>query len=260
MESLGGMDSLSFQWPISKTQERFILESAQMIADATIEHDLQRGLCLALEAADGKLATFQSALKVVQNFNSLVEFNKVQPKRFPTNSELETILQFARDECSIEILPVSPFSPHVYGEVSFDLIRRMCNQISTCSGSSFVDIGAGIGQAVLQVAGTLKLEHCMGLEIRDDLYEVSLKFGQNFRRHMEWFGKLHSPFEFLRGDVTSGDLRDRIFRSTVYFINNYEFDAVTNNYIMDNLMECRDGTVAYTTKRFVRDRSYRSVK
>jgi len=60
-----------------------------------------------------------------------------------------------------------PFSPEVYGETSFEFIAQMVDQTSITSNDTFIDLGSGVGQVVLQIAGSTSAKLCIGIEKAD---------------------------------------------------------------------------------------------
>lgn len=60
-----------------------------------------------------------------------------------------------------------PFSPEVYGETSFDLVCQMIDQIDISTEDTFIDLGSGVGQVVLQVAAATPCKSCLGIEKAD---------------------------------------------------------------------------------------------
>lgn len=50
------------------------------------------------------------------------------------------------------------FSPLVYGELEQYLIEKVTCQMSSHKDGVFLDLGAGIGQVVFQIAGTLEMK------------------------------------------------------------------------------------------------------
>ncbi len=57
-----------------------------------------------------------------------------------------------------------PFSPEVYGETSFDLIAQMIKKLEITEHDTFIDLGSGVGQVVLQLAASTPCKFCYGIE------------------------------------------------------------------------------------------------
>jgi len=58
----------------------------------------------------------------------------------------------------------APFSPEVYGETSFELIVQMIKKLEITEHDTFIDLGSGVGQVVLQVAASTACRLCIGIE------------------------------------------------------------------------------------------------
>lgn len=52
----------------------------------------------------------------------------------------------------------------MYGETSFELVDQMINSIEFGEEDTFIDLGSGVGQVVLQVAAATKCKSCYGIE------------------------------------------------------------------------------------------------
>ena len=79
------------------------------------------------------------------------------------------------------------FSPRVYGETSFELIEQMVREIPFASDDTFIDLGSGVGQVVLQVAAMTDCSLCYGIEIAD----WPTTYAENMREEFE-------RYDFLR--------------------------------------------------------------
>lgn len=59
------------------------------------------------------------------------------------------------------------WSPEVYGETSFEFVSQMIENLDLRPNDIFIDLGSGVGQVVLQVAATVNLAGCIGIEKAD---------------------------------------------------------------------------------------------
>ena len=59
-----------------------------------------------------------------------------------------------------------PF-PYLTGETSFEFITQMVDNLQLKPNDCFVDLGSGVGQVVLQVAASVPLASCIGIEKAD---------------------------------------------------------------------------------------------
>lgn len=88
-----------------------------------------------------------------------------------------------------------PFSPQVYGETSFELIQQMLANISASEEDTFIDLGSGVGQVVLQVAASSNVKFSRGIEKAAYPSECARRMDKEFRRWMGFFGKPYQPYE-----------------------------------------------------------------
>lgn len=88
-----------------------------------------------------------------------------------------------------------PFSPQVYGETSFELIQQMVDSIPINGEDTFIDLGSGVGQVVLQVAASTNVKFSYGIEKADYPAQCAVRMDKEFRRWMAFFGKTYQPYE-----------------------------------------------------------------
>ncbi|VDN42428.1 unnamed protein product [Gongylonema pulchrum] len=87
----------------------------------------------------------------------------------------------------------------------------------------FVDLGSGVGQLVIHMAGGSKVRKAIGVEIAS----LPNHYAQNLSiEWMKWYGKKFRPFELHKGDFLDEKFRDLITKeATIILINNYAFTA-----------------------------------
>ncbi|VDP91438.1 unnamed protein product [Echinostoma caproni] len=110
-----------------------------------------------------------------------------------------------------------PFSPQVYGETSFELIYEMIETVKISSDDSFIDLGSGVGQVVLQVAACSDAKFCYGIEKADYPAVCASNMDAEFRRWMSFYGKSYRPYLV------------RLINSRNLFTKNKLFHLVRNN-------------------------------
>ena len=52
----------------------------------------------------------------------------------------------------------------VYGETSYELICQVIDKIHITEDDSFIDLGSGVGQVVLQMCAATLCKRCYGIE------------------------------------------------------------------------------------------------
>lgn len=88
-----------------------------------------------------------------------------------------------------------PFSDQVYGETSFELVQLMIDKVKNNADDTFIDLGSGVGQVVLQVAGSTDIKFSRGIELAQYPAECANRMDKEFRRWMAFFGKPYQPYE-----------------------------------------------------------------
>ncbi|KAG2236687.1 hypothetical protein INT48_000684 [Thamnidium elegans] len=133
------------------------------------------------------------------------------------------------------------FSNNVYGEINPILVKDFITKTGVNSKSVFMDLGCGIGNVVLQVAAQTGCE-AYGIEIM----ETPCKFA---KRQLKEYAARMKHGDFL--DVAANDLYSTLKRSDVLLVNNYAFDAATNQALAQLFLDLKEGTKIISLKSFV---------
>lgn len=143
-----------------------------------------------------------------------------------------------------------PFSPEVYGETSFDLVCQMIDQIKITPEDVFIDLGSGVGQVVLQMAATLPLKTCFGIERADVPSRYAIGMDTTFKMWMKWFGKKFNEYELIKGDFLADEHREKINSATIVFVNNFAFGPNVDHQLKERFADLRDGARIVSSKSF----------
>lgn len=143
-----------------------------------------------------------------------------------------------------------PFSPEVYGETSYDLICQMIEQIEITGDDVFIDLGSGVGQVVLQMAGSMPLKTCIGIERADVPSRYANGLDQLFKMWMKWFGKRINEYTLIKGDFLADEHREKINSATIVFVNNFAFGPNVDHQLKERFADLRDGAKIVSSKSF----------
>ncbi|XP_022101662.1 histone-lysine N-methyltransferase, H3 lysine-79 specific-like isoform X2 [Acanthaster planci] len=143
-----------------------------------------------------------------------------------------------------------PFSPEVYGETSFDLVAQMLEHVEISPDDTFIDLGSGVGQVVLQVAASAKCKVTYGIEKAD----VPAAYGEimmrEFERWMKWYGKEYSPYELHKGDFLSVEMKEKIANANIIFVNNFAFGPTVDHKLKERFANMKEGAKIVSSKAF----------
>ncbi|OAD04563.1 hypothetical protein MUCCIDRAFT_35994, partial [Mucor lusitanicus CBS 277.49] len=145
------------------------------------------------------------------------------------------------------------FSNNVYGEINPILVKDFITKTGVNSRSVFMDLGCGIGNVVLQVAAQTGCE-AYGIEIMETPCKFAKRQLKEYAARMKAWrlptGKIHFRHgDFL--DVAANDLYSTLKRSDVLLVNNYAFDAATNQALAQLFLDLKEGTKIISLKSFV---------
>ncbi|CAF1267100.1 unnamed protein product, partial [Didymodactylos carnosus] len=144
-----------------------------------------------------------------------------------------------------------PFSPSVYGETSTDLIDSIIKTIDLKKDHTFIDLGSGVGNVVLQIAALADCKHVYGIEHEEIPAKYAEAMETEFRFWMRWYGKRFSDFQLERGDFLLHEkINDRIKEADVIFVNNFVFGANVDHELKLKFMNMKDGAKIVSSKEF----------
>ncbi|KAK7074839.1 Histone-lysine N-methyltransferase, H3 lysine-79 specific [Halocaridina rubra] len=143
-----------------------------------------------------------------------------------------------------------PFSPEVYGETSYELICQMIDQIHITEDDTFVDLGSGVGQVVLQMAALTPCKICLGIEKADTPCRYASEMDRLYNKWMRWYGKRHSEYKLLKGDFLKKEHREAITGSSIVFVNNFAFGPNVDHMLKEVFADLKDGARIVSSKSF----------
>uniref|UniRef100_A0A8C9YWA6 Histone-lysine N-methyltransferase, H3 lysine-79 specific n=1 Tax=Sander lucioperca TaxID=283035 RepID=A0A8C9YWA6_SANLU len=160
----------------------------------------------------------------------------------PSNGLLRHILQ--------QVYNHSPFSPEVYGETSFDLVAQIIDEMEMMEDDTFVDLGSGVGQVVLQVAAATNCKHYYGVEKADIPATYAESMDKEFKKWMKWYGKKHGEYTLERGDFLSEEWKERIANTSIIFVNNFAFGPEVDHQLKERFANMKEGGKIVSSKPF----------
>lgn len=173
--------------------------------------------------------------------------------KFASRGLLRHILQLVYNSAVAEpekLNQYEPFSPEVYGETSYDLVCQMIDQIEITPDDVFIDLGSGVGQVVLQMAATMPLKSCLGIERADMPSKYAVDMDTHFRAWMKWFGKKFGDYQLIKGDFLVDEHREKINTATIIFVNNFAFGPNVDHALKERFADLRDGAKIVSSKSF----------
>lgn len=144
----------------------------------------------------------------------------------------------------------APFSAHVYGETTFKQVCQIIDNLKIGPDDVFIDLGSGVGQVVLQMAATIPLKLCFGIELADVPSNYAVVMDANFRASMKWFGKKFCDYQLIKGDFLSDEHREKINMATIIFVNNFAFGPAVNEALKQRFACLPDRVQIVSTRNF----------
>lgn len=144
-------------------------------------------------------------------------------------------------------------SDNVYGE----LLPRFCSDIFKKSGLShemtFVDLGSGVGNVVLQAALEIGCES-WGIEMMDNPCDLAELQEKEFPERTRQWGLRAGKVRLLRGDFTKNtEISAVLKRADVVLVNNQAFTPQLNDNLLSMFLDLKNGCQVISLKPFVPD-------
>uniref|UniRef100_A0A7N8Y929 Histone-lysine N-methyltransferase, H3 lysine-79 specific n=1 Tax=Mastacembelus armatus TaxID=205130 RepID=A0A7N8Y929_9TELE len=171
----------------------------------------------------------------------------------PSNGLLRHILQQVYNHSVTDpekLNNYEPFSPEVYGETSFDLVAQIIDEMEMMEDDTFVDLGSGVGQVVLQVAAATNCKHYYGVEKADIPATYAETMDKEFKKWMKWYGKKHGEYTLERGDFLSEEWKERIANTSIIFVNNFAFGPEVDHQLKERFANMKEGGKIVSSKPF----------
>ncbi|XP_032243303.2 histone-lysine N-methyltransferase, H3 lysine-79 specific isoform X2 [Nematostella vectensis] len=262
LKSPAGGDSLVYTWPLNKDgrdDASEIVEAIRWVCEDFPE------LKLAVEnyvLSSFDPESYESMSKLCERYNRAIDGilqlwkGRAPPPCIgipPSTDLLRHIIQtvYAKAVRDPEKLnSYEPFSPEVYGETSFDLVAQMIREVPMGREKTFIDLGSGVGQVILQVAASGNVKECFGVEKADTPARYAKEMDRCFRKWMHWFGKTYKPFTLVKGDFLDEKMRERLTTTDIIFVNNFAFGPSVDHQLKERFSTMKDGSMIISSKAF----------
>uniref|UniRef100_A0AAY4D2R4 Histone-lysine N-methyltransferase, H3 lysine-79 specific n=1 Tax=Denticeps clupeoides TaxID=299321 RepID=A0AAY4D2R4_9TELE len=206
--------------------------------------------------------SFESMQRLCDKYNRAIDSihqlwkGTTQPMKLnkrPSNGLLRHILQQVYNHSVTDpekLNNYEPFSPEVYGETSFDLVAQIIDEMEMMEDDTFVDLGSGVGQVVLQVAAATNCRHYYGVEKADIPATYAESMDREFKKWMKWYGKKHGEYTLERGDFLSEEWKERIANTSIIFVNNFAFGPEVDHQLKERFANMKEGGKIVSSKPF----------
>ncbi|XGW21236.1 hypothetical protein V3C99_004299 [Haemonchus contortus] len=270
-----GGETITFDWKPDEPQRNTELVSILFEVIGLCIKRLPCALPSVLHHLDNGSATFNNVDKTnLEEVRAVIEdFNKVAAPyaklwKGQTNPAFES---WSQDRADVDLLTIictlsfsravsnpqllnnhyAPFSSGVYGETSYEQMQMIIDQTVFRDSDVFLDLGCGVGQLVMYVAGGTKVKKSVGIEINDLPAKYGAAMSEDFSKWMKWWKKKCRPFQLIHGDMLDEQYRNLITQeATIIFINNYAFEPSLDLHIKNMLADCHVGTRIISTKAY----------
>ncbi|XP_034438351.1 histone-lysine N-methyltransferase, H3 lysine-79 specific isoform X1 [Hippoglossus hippoglossus] len=264
LKSPVGAEPAGYPWPLPVYDKHHdaaheIIETIRWVCEEIPD------LKLAMEnyvLIDYDTKCFESMQRLCDKYNRAIDSihqlwkGTTQPMKLnkrPSNGLLRHILQQVYNHSVTDpekLNNYEPFSPEVYGETSFDLVAQIIDEMEMMEDDTFVDLGSGVGQVVLQVAAATNCKHYYGVEKADIPATYAESMDKEFKKWMKWYGKKHGEYTLERGDFLSEEWKDRIANTSIIFVNNFAFGPEVDHQLKERFANMKEGGKIVSSKPF----------
>uniref|UniRef100_A0A672IXH8 Histone-lysine N-methyltransferase, H3 lysine-79 specific n=1 Tax=Salarias fasciatus TaxID=181472 RepID=A0A672IXH8_SALFA len=264
LKSPVGAEPAGYPWPLPIYDKHHdaaheIIETIRWVCEEIPD------LKLAMEnyvLIDYDTKSFESMQRLCDKYNRAIDSihqlwkGTTQPMKLnkrPSNGLLRHILQQVYNHSVTDpekLNNYEPFSPEVYGETSFDLVAQIIDEMEMMEEDTFVDLGSGVGQVVLQVAAATNCKHYYGVEKADTPATYAETMDKEFKKWMKWYGKKHGEYTLERGDFLSEEWKERIANTSIIFVNNFAFGPEVDHQLKERFANMKEGGKIVSSKPF----------
>ncbi|KAF3908555.1 hypothetical protein ABW21_db0207718 [Orbilia brochopaga] len=143
------------------------------------------------------------------------------------------------------------FTDNVYGELLGPLLRQMFYKAGLRPSSVFVDLGSGVGNAVLHAALEFGSES-WGVEMMDRAARLADAQAKEFRSRTRLWGINTGSVTLKHASFFDcPEIDEAMKRADVLLVNNFAFQAKTNDRLVLKFLDLKDGTKIISLKPFV---------
>uniref|UniRef100_A0AAX7TTG6 Histone-lysine N-methyltransferase, H3 lysine-79 specific n=1 Tax=Astatotilapia calliptera TaxID=8154 RepID=A0AAX7TTG6_ASTCA len=248
LKSPVGAEPAGYPWPLPVYDKHHdaaheIIETIRWVCEEIPD------LKLAMEnyvLIDYDTKSFESMQRLCDKYNRAIDSihqlwkGTTQPMKLnkrPSNGLLRHILQQVYNHSVTDpekLNNYEPFSPEVYGETSFDLVAQIIDEMEMMEEDTFVDLGSGVGQVVLQVAAATNCKHYYGVEKADIPATYAETMHKEFKKWMKWYGKKHGEYTV----------------SCIIFVNNFAFGPEVDHQLKERFANMKEGGKIVSSKPF----------
>ncbi|XP_054081833.1 histone-lysine N-methyltransferase, H3 lysine-79 specific isoform X2 [Zeugodacus cucurbitae] len=263
----GSSEVITFAWPlqVGSGQDKhdngidiidtikFVCEELPSISSAFEEINLNHIDTACYKTMTNLVDRFNKAVDSIVALEKGTSLPAERLNKFAHPSLLRHILQLVYNAAVLDpdkLNNYEPFSPEVYGETSYELVQQMIKHVHVTNDDTFIDLGSGVGQVVLQMAGSFPLKACVGIEKADTPARYAERMDMFFRQFMAWFGKRYCDYKLIKGDFLVDEHREKITSSSLVFVNNFAFGPNVDHQLKERFADLRDGARIVSSKSF----------
>ncbi|KAJ2140340.1 Nucleosomal histone H3-Lys79 methylase [Coemansia sp. RSA 564] len=223
--------------------------------------DKENGILRQLERARNRL-NGRDFVGAVHEFNRLLDLERVSSNIGPvfdkSHIPSDLAIHIVEQTYNRVVAPTvnmlrqyKAFSNNVYGEILPTLVSEFIERAGISHDTTFIDLGCGIGNVVLQVAAQTGCFSC-GIEIMKVPARFARRQAQEFEQRMRLYKLNHGAVQVWQGDFCeSTDVQRMLPRADVVLVNNYAFDSALNQTLLQMFLDLKEGTKIISLKPFV---------
>ncbi|KAI9871919.1 MAG: Nucleosomal histone H3-Lys79 methylase [Pleopsidium flavum] len=283
--SAGSVETLLLQYPSASQQERYNLvvprehdefkpldEIIQVIDLVSRNYLPSAEIDVFTDDTDGILRRLKRAIfrQSVQEFRDVIqEYNGIITRRrldgtisakldSTHNLELPLIERLLTQTYSRTVSPrvkslrqYENGTDNVYGELLPRFLSQIFKDTKLRSDQIFVDLGSGVGNAVLQAALEVGCES-WGCEVMENACDLAGLQEKEFEARCRLWGLEAGGIHLERGDfLTSASTGKVIQKADVVLVNNQAFTPELNNGLISLFLDLKEGCQIVSLKSFV---------
>ena len=139
---------------------------------------------------------------------------------------------------------------NVYGELLYDFVSDIFEATGLRADQTFVDLGSGVGNVVLQAALEIGCDS-WGCEMMKNPCDLADLQAEEFPQRARLWGLSVGKVHLLRGDfLENHEIGEVLKKADVVLVNNQAFGPDLNSKLVDRFLDLKDGCQIVSLKSF----------
>lgn len=226
---------------INAIKSRYVLAISIVILGVTISGCCQKKKCIKKEIGEIKEICIQKSIEPIIEIQKEEIKPSINIKQLIEEDLYKNISGFNIDDSERKLVTDKGGSP-VYGEIKYDSLQTVLNDLNIKSTDVFYDLGSGVGKATIQAYLNFPFKKAVGVE----LSPTRSNNAEKIKKQLEAKGliKKNRKLEFHQGDIGEYNIND----ATVIYMCSTCYPTELMNKLAQNFSKLKPGLIVISLK------------